>query len=145
MISAAWGDGKPNTVRNCFRKAGWKKDIPGDVDAERELEDDDEEEDLIPLSILRERLQLPETLTFDDYVSVDDDLLSSEELTEADILAELFQSDIVEEEVEAEEEEVSEEPEICTLTDAKKYLLEVIDIALRSSSPVRRNFPIQLF
>ena len=101
--------------------------------------------DLIPLSILRERLQLPETLTFDDYVSVDDDLLSSEELTEADILAELFQSDIVEEEVEAEEEEVSEEPEICSLTDAKKYLLEVIDIALRSSSPVRRNFPIQLF
>ena len=53
MISAAWEDVKPDTVKNCFRKAGWKKDNDG---GDYQREEEEEEEDMIPLSILRERL-----------------------------------------------------------------------------------------
>ena len=77
------------------------------------------------MSILRERLQLPDNLTFDDYISIDDNLLSSEELTEADILAELVQSDVDEDAEVEEDDPAEEEPNICSLNEAKKYLQEV--------------------
>ena len=54
MISASWEEVKTQTVKNCFRKAGWKK-----VDGENEnhLQDDEfNEEDEISLAILREQL-----------------------------------------------------------------------------------------
>ena len=52
-------------------------------------DNDDDDEDSIPLSLLRERLNLPATMTFEDYVSVDDDLQTDEKITEATILSEL--------------------------------------------------------
>ena len=80
MISAAWEEVKPETIKNCFRKAGWKK--TDKVSLQNEDEDD---EDTIPLSVLRERLHLPETMTFEDYVDIDNALHAHEELTEEDI------------------------------------------------------------
>ena len=41
------------------------------------IEDDDE--DVIPLSVLRDRLQLDPALTFDDFANVDDGVITSEE------------------------------------------------------------------
>ena len=48
-----------------------------------------DDEDTIPFSVLHERLHLPETMTFEDYVDVDNELHAHEELTEEDILASL--------------------------------------------------------
>ena len=69
-------------MKNCFRKAGWKK-ITEDVDNDN----DNDDEDSIPLSLLRERLNLPATMTFEDYISVDDDLQTDEEITKARLLS----------------------------------------------------------
>ena len=74
-------------MKNCFRKAGWKK-ITEDVDNDN----DNDDEDSIPLSLLQERLNLPATMTFEDYVSVDDDLQTDEEITEARLLSVLTAS-----------------------------------------------------
>ena len=63
---------------------------------------------MIPLSILRERLQLPESMTFEDYVRVDDDVQAHEEITEMDIMAELQSGSVNNEQVEEEEEEEEE-------------------------------------
>ena len=119
MVSAAWDEVKPETVKNCFRKAGWKKDAV--------VTDADDDEDDIPLAVLRERLRLPETMTFDDFVNADSDLATDEVLTEADIIASLRpnqQTSQIEEEEEEEEETHLENP-VCSLADAKAHLQEV--------------------
>ena len=116
-----WG----KTVKNYFRKAGWEKS--DDAERVRAGDDDegDEDEDSIPLSILRERLQFPETMTFEDYVGVDDAVQTDEALTESDILAELRSTDVDEEEEEDNPDDLEPEERICSLADAKMYLQEV--------------------
>ena len=86
-----------------------------------------EGEGMIPLSVLRERLQLPESMTFDDYVRVDDELQAHEDLTEADIVAELQSDSVVNaiEEEEEEEEENAEVVQICSHAEAKRHLHEL--------------------
>ena len=120
MISASWASVKPETIKNCFKKAGWEK---ADQPLVCEQAPDEEDNDNIPLSVLRSRLHLPDSLTFEDYVSVDDCLETSEALTEATIISELTsEPDPVEEDEEEEEETVEE---ICSLSDAKKKLQEI--------------------
>ena len=56
MLVAAWDLVKPETLKNCFRKAGWKKasePIGGRGEGEEEEEDEDEEDE-IRLSVLQE-------------------------------------------------------------------------------------------
>ena len=123
MITPLWKEVKPQTVKNYFQKAVWEKTN----DAERVYpavnvdDDDNEEEDVIPLSILRERLQLPKTMTFKDYVGVDDAVQTDEALSESDILAELRSTDVdeVEEDEVDEADGVEPEEQICSLADAK--------------------------
>ena len=68
-----------------------------------ESSDDDDE---IPLNVLRQKLNLPESLTFQDYVDVDRDLESGEAVTEDAILADLVAlTNSNEEKDEAEEQE----------------------------------------
>ena len=125
MISAAWEEVKPETVKNCFRKAGWKKTDGTSIQTEN-VEDD---EDTIPLSVLRERLRLPETMTFEDYVNVDNDVQAHEELTEEDILASLQSTEIPFDEEEEDEDDNDGshfiENRVCAATDAKHYLTEL--------------------
>ena len=52
-----------------------------------------EDEDDIPLSVLRERLQLDSTLTFADYLNIDNDLATAQVDTEETIFASLRNGD----------------------------------------------------
>ena len=124
MIAAAWELVKPETLKNCFRKAGWKKTTEGPSTSVFQPEEIDEDE--IPLSVLRERLHLPDSLSFDDYVNVDNNLETSETVTEESILAELttLTGEEEEEEEDAENETVSVPP-VCSFADAKKYIEEI--------------------
>ena len=128
MISAAWQEVKPTTLKNCFRKAGWKKE--GGM--ESEADEEEEEEDLIPLSVLRERLLLPESMTFDDYVSVDDNLLTFEQMTETDLLMEIAASNRDEEEEEEEQDDDGGDgqqdngnSQICSQSEARTFIEEL--------------------
>ena len=67
---------------------------------------------MIPFSILSERLQLPKTMTFKDYVGIDDAVQMNEALTESDILAGLQSTNVEADDMEPEEQ-------ICSLADAK--------------------------
>ena len=85
---------------------------------------------MIPLSILRERLQLPESMTFEDYVRVDDDVQAHEEITEMDIMAELQSGSVNNEQVEEEEEEeeenvAAENVRVCSHSEARQYVHEL--------------------
>ena len=52
MLVAAWDLVKPETIKNCFRKAGWKKSRDDDESVcRREENGDDDDEDDIPLSL----------------------------------------------------------------------------------------------
>ena len=66
----------------------------------------DDDEDDIPLAVLRERLSLPETMTFEDYINVDSDLATDEVLTEDELFASLRPT---EQTTQGEEEEEEEE------------------------------------
>ena len=92
-----------------------------------EESNDDEEDDLIPLSVLRERLNFPESLTFEDYVNVDDDVLPFEQLTEAELLTQIMTPEGVEDEEDFVEDEPVNGTElpVCTLTEARSHLQEL--------------------
>ena len=70
--------------------------------------------------------ELPESMTFEDYVNVDSNVQTDEELTETEILEELQRGPMEEEEEEEEAEEASAiELNVCSLADAKNHLQEV--------------------
>lgn len=95
-VTKAWNiDVKPETIANCFKKAGFGQYA--------EWEDEDE----IPLIFISERLNvrsedemqlqseleawtnlksMPETVSFEDYIHVDDDIITSEFPTDEDIV-----------------------------------------------------------
>ena len=126
MLVAAWDLVKPETLRNCFRKAGWKK--PHDDESVSQLEMDcaTDDEDDIPLSVLRERLNFPASLSLEDYMDVDQNLVTSETVTEESIRDDLLAAASGQEE---EEEDGDDEPEstkpVCSSADAKHYLEEI--------------------
>ena len=80
---------------------------------------------------LAKKSQLPESMTFDDYVSVDQDVQTHEEITESDIIAELQSGPMeLEEEEEEEEEEddveiVEEQTKVCSFAEAKSFMHEL--------------------
>ena len=76
MILAPWEEGKGEAVKDCFRKASWKMEFS-------------DEEDKITLAIICSRLQLPESMIFEDYVNIDSNVQTDEKLTETEILAEV--------------------------------------------------------
>ena len=90
LAFAAWDSVKESTLRNCFRKAGWKKADVVQPDTEPDTEfvcSEEDDEDNLPLAVLRERLNLPDSMSFDDYDDVDKDVETSETVTEQTILA----------------------------------------------------------
>ena len=67
---------------------------------------DDDDDDEIALNVFRQKLNLPKSLTFQDYVDADRDLESGEAVTEDAILADLVAlTNSNEEKDEAEEQE----------------------------------------
>lgn len=113
MITKAWNQVTERTVRNCFRKTGFKA-----------LSED--EDDNLPLAELSKSLQslsqkmnVPET-EFEDYVTFDNDLAVCGKLTDCDIVESVL-PDPNEEAEEAEEGE-EEKSEDYTIRDARKAL-----------------------
>ena len=93
MTSSAWNQVLPETISKCFRKS-W-----GNIIEETSYAADSDDEDDIPLAILRERLNLDSALNFNDYLNVDRDLATSDTDSEESIWASLNgQSPDVEEE-----------------------------------------------
>jgi hypothetical protein len=120
MTSAAWNEVKQETISKCFRKC-W-----GDVESpEAESSQDDSGEDDIPLLVLWEQLQLDPSLTIDDYVNVDRDVITNDFESEDDILT-LLSSEIQEpEETDLEEDDGSPLPPPLTTNDAIDKLREL--------------------
>ena len=78
------------------------------------------------LSVTGKKSQLPESMTFDDYVSVDQDVQTHEEITESDIIAELQSGPMeLEEEEEDDVEIVEEQTKVCSFAEAKSFMHEL--------------------
>ena len=79
ILSIAWREVTPITVANCFRKAGFvKEDNPVD-DGDQEINPED-----IFWDAVQEEFAID--VPFENYVAVDDDVLTSETMTESDIV-----------------------------------------------------------
>ena len=101
MTSSAWNQVLPETISKCFRKS-WGD---GELTLTTAVSED---EDDIPLSVLRDWLNLDPSLNFSDYLNIDQDLATSETDTEECILASLS-SHTAEVDEDEEEEEVEVE------------------------------------
>lgn len=105
MIShKAWNNVTAQTIRNCFRKCGFVKTI-----------DNEEEESSTTLEVDSQyhRLStvLVDQLTFEDYVTIDDDLAVCGSLTDDEILATFIDE---EGDLDNDEEQSSEDPPVTS-------------------------------
>ena len=120
MLVAAWDLVKPETLQNCFRKAGWKKESEDPIGGGKEKvgEEEKDEEDEIP----------PESLSLPDYFSVDDKLATSEPVTKQSILDEFLGDGQLKDEKDV-GENADEDSEIirpvCSRSEAKSLLEEL--------------------
>ena len=90
LMQQAWEMVQPRTIANCFRHANFQcPDSSNDVTETNSRTDDDPEDD-IPLARLAQ-LGLS-TATIQDYMTVDDNLPTSERLTDNDIINDIISS-----------------------------------------------------
>lgn len=83
MLNHAWSKVTPGTIANCYHHAGFDSAVAIPVD------DDDDEDDDIPLAQLR-RIGL--TAGIQDYATIDDNLTTSAEMNDHDIIEEIISS-----------------------------------------------------
>ena len=125
-ITEAWNKVKPVTIANCFNHCGFTTPT--------EEEDDDDDDD-IPLSVLAAKLrdQGMEVASTDleAWTHIDDDVTTSAQLTDEDIIAEVQARASTEE---AEEEEPDVEPELMPTRAAQQEALRVMRTALLLST-----------
>ena len=91
ILQKAWEMVTPATISNCFRKAGFER-VSATLEDEDPFRDMDEPEDSL------EELQLPESCTFSEYLSVDENLQCTPLPTTEDIVTSITQqsSDTIE-------------------------------------------------
>lgn len=77
MVQASWESVTPDTVSNCFNKAGFTLQPADEVQDEGEVHNDD---------VSLEFLNTEEPTTFDDYVSCDNDLQCAPMISVEDIV-----------------------------------------------------------
>ena len=86
LLKQAWDNVEPKTIQNCFQHANFYHNRPTNAET-KQVSDEDDPEDDIPLSRLS---QLGITATsFQEYASVGDDIPTSENLTDSDIVQEI--------------------------------------------------------
>ncbi|KAL3214375.1 hypothetical protein MRX96_051495 [Rhipicephalus microplus] len=96
VLSTVWAQIQPGIVKNCFRKAGFQVDS----DCTDCLPQEDQPDPGV-WSAVEEAFGSQQ---FSDYVTVDDDLVSSEQLTDEEIVAQIRQVPNAEQEEERNEE-----------------------------------------
>ena len=113
MTASAWNQVLPETIFKCFRKC-WGDSVGLNPEVDPTTDDDAEDpDDDIPLSVLRERLQLDPSLSFNDYLNVDRELATGQTETEESIFAALRDED---NEQNDESEDESTEPESVSMS-----------------------------
>ncbi|XP_050340141.1 tigger transposable element-derived protein 6-like [Bactrocera neohumeralis] len=143
-LNKTWNSGvKPQTISNCFRKAGFAK---GELMQNATTDDWDEEDDL-PLSELKQIWITYRTATgtdnvsFDDYVDIDDGVQTMGFPTDEDILDSVMENlvpsgkDL--------EEDVSSESEVETTTETIPTFNQAYSAiqTLRNFTSTKENVP----
>ncbi|CAC5399120.1 Receptor-type tyrosine-protein phosphatase T,Tyrosine-protein phosphatase non-receptor type 22,Receptor-type tyrosine-protein phosphatase kappa,Receptor-type tyrosine-protein phosphatase F,Tyrosine-protein phosphatase 99A,Tyrosine-protein phosphatase Lar,Receptor-type tyrosine-protein phosphatase alpha,Receptor-type tyrosine-protein phosphatase epsilon,Receptor-type tyrosine-protein phosphatase gamma,Receptor-type tyrosine-protein phosphatase N2,Receptor-type tyrosine-protein phosphatase U,Receptor-type ty len=84
FLQRAWFSVTATTISNCFRRAGFSVDIESGVSDQQEEEEDDDDDD-IPLARLA-------GINFTEYANIDNDIPTTEPLTDDDIINEITSS-----------------------------------------------------
>lgn len=122
IANAAWQAVSQDTISNCFRHAGFSKkqafETEPSVEGSRKLSTETEDFDYL-MQALRKHVLLPENLTFEDYVAVDDNLETEEEFSEDGLIRSFLNPDQDISNISS-DEEIDEVPETpSTLKEAK--------------------------
>ncbi|XP_046684648.1 tigger transposable element-derived protein 4-like [Homalodisca vitripennis] len=103
MASKAWNNVTENTIKNCFKKSGFKQQV--DEEEESVVEDcsivETDNSELASPVLWRQVTQALtlEGLSFEDFVAVDDELATCGKLSDADIIASVSKDTSVEDSV----------------------------------------------
>ena len=115
MIAIAWREVTSSTIANCFRKVGF---IKSQRPAEQPVEAQEIPEIAVDRNIwetVQENMGI--TITFEEYVSADDTVSTTESVTEEEIVQSILASRGPKEETDGheEDEEETEEKEDCNI------------------------------
>lgn len=119
MVVKCWGKVKPSLIANCFRKAGFVSGVTP--------EEDPEGTDARPDRNLWEAIQtaLNVNISFEDYATADDDIQSSDHLTEEQIVQQVSAEKSDEENLDSNESDDDNDPD----SDA-----EIVEEPIKSTS-----------
>ena len=105
LLYTAWREVTPTTIANCFRKAGFVKEAGG---AAEEVVEEPFEVDRNVWDAIQEQYEID--IPFENYVAVDDAVLTGENMTDEEIVQSVIASkDTIEVKKEEPEEEDEEE------------------------------------
>lgn len=118
MCKKAWDKVKPETIKNGFKKAGF-------VNTEDEIVEATEAE-AIPTAVWQDVAADP-NISYEDFLNVDEDVAVCGEITDAEIIAEVLDSEKQDDDGEGSDDEVAgviEEP-VPTADDAMNHITEL--------------------
>lgn len=120
MSKQAWDRVKPETIKNCFKKAGFVKTEDESVEAT--------EAEAIPTAVDGwEDVAADPTISFEDFLNVDEDVAVCGEITEAEIVAEVLGSEKQDNDGEGSEDEITgvEEETVPSAADASNHVKQL--------------------
>jgi DDE superfamily endonuclease len=114
MCAGGWWNVTPTVIANCWRKADFLPEEENEESSDEETptvveEDATDDYEIQPAlwQEISEAFNVPEDVTFEDFVRVDDDVLTARELTDAEVLesvaAEVESVELTEDELDVEE------------------------------------------
>ncbi|XP_046400914.1 tigger transposable element-derived protein 4-like [Ischnura elegans] len=121
MCKQAWDKVKPETIKNCFKKAGFVK-------TDEESAERTELDEILPIDGWEDVAPNP-IILYEDFLNVDENVAVCGELTDADIVAEVLDTETQNNEGSGDEIEGSradeEETPVPSAADAMDYLREI--------------------
>lgn len=135
MLNNAWGRVTTETIANCYKHAGFQSSDPvPDNDSDDEIDDD------IPLSQLR-RIGLSSDVNFDAYATVDDNVSTSTQMTDNDIIEDIISSRNAAESVTSDEEDepAPKRPPVAAVMSALDIITAQLEF-LNNSSVATKKF-----
>ncbi|XP_063230823.1 tigger transposable element-derived protein 4-like [Bacillus rossius redtenbacheri] len=120
MCKQAWDRVKPETIKNCFKKAGFVKTEDETVEAT--------EAEAIPAAVDGwENVGADPTISYEDFLNVDEDVAVCGDVTDTEIIAEVLGSEKQDDDGEGSEEEIAgvEEEPVPSAADAMNHIKEL--------------------